>query len=293
MPSRVVAPIVLLLLLISRIHGFHEDPYKVLGITRSASDAEIKRAYRLLALKWHPDKNRSDPMAKQQFMRIGAAYEKLINPIASTKPQQWRQQQHRKGYQQKYARGYDYQTQYQKTVSLDLTTPLLIILALAALLGVFGLHPIEKVSSTPSQFNTVATTFAPSSFEFKSLYLTAKGRRTLIFFPDETHGCSVEDQFKVIEKFTKEFQHDPLTFCWMNLHAQSKEMQSAWQKQFKSTATPFVVSLSYRGQKISLLPSRQKSYDGREALEKEVRSWLLRLSGGEISQNVSSLERFE
>lgn len=36
--------------------AYHEDPYKVLGVSRQASESEIKRAYRQLALKWHPDK---------------------------------------------------------------------------------------------------------------------------------------------------------------------------------------------------------------------------------------------
>lgn len=46
----------LLLLATGAASGFHEDPYKVLGVRRSATEAEIKRAYRELALKWHPDK---------------------------------------------------------------------------------------------------------------------------------------------------------------------------------------------------------------------------------------------
>lgn len=36
--------------------AYQEDPYKVLGVSRQASESEIKRAYRQLALKWHPDK---------------------------------------------------------------------------------------------------------------------------------------------------------------------------------------------------------------------------------------------
>ncbi|EGZ25294.1 hypothetical protein PHYSODRAFT_406426, partial [Phytophthora sojae] len=55
------------------------DPHKVLGVRRSASEAEIKRAYRALALKWHPDKNPGNPQAEQEFMRIGAAYDRLTN----------------------------------------------------------------------------------------------------------------------------------------------------------------------------------------------------------------------
>ena len=45
----------------------------------------------------------------------------------------------------------------------------------------------------------------------------------------------------------------------------------------------FVVGLSYKGKKISLLPSRNNSTsEGRQALEEDVRKWLLRLAGGEV-----------
>ena len=57
-----------------------EDYYKTLGIERSASDQDIKRAYRKLASKHHPDKNKDDPSAAEQFSRISEAYEVLSDP---------------------------------------------------------------------------------------------------------------------------------------------------------------------------------------------------------------------
>lgn len=53
-----------------------KDYYKVLGISRDASDEEIKKAYRKLALKFHPDKN-SNENAEEMFKEIGEAYEVL------------------------------------------------------------------------------------------------------------------------------------------------------------------------------------------------------------------------
>ena len=50
--------------------------YDVLGVSREASPEEIKRAYRGLSLKWHPDRN-SSPEAQSKFQEIGAAYEIL------------------------------------------------------------------------------------------------------------------------------------------------------------------------------------------------------------------------
>jgi len=52
------------------------DYYSVLGVTKSASAAEIKSAYRKLALKWHPDRNKTDG-ATEKFKEINKAYEVL------------------------------------------------------------------------------------------------------------------------------------------------------------------------------------------------------------------------
>ncbi len=53
------------------------DPYDVLGLSRSAGEAEIKRAYRKLAKENHPDRRRDDPKAQAKFAEISAAYEIL------------------------------------------------------------------------------------------------------------------------------------------------------------------------------------------------------------------------
>ena len=55
------------------------DYYEVLGVSRSASDADIKSAYRKLALKYHPDKNPDDPSAEEKFKEAAEAYEVLSN----------------------------------------------------------------------------------------------------------------------------------------------------------------------------------------------------------------------
>lgn len=53
------------------------DPYDVLGVSRSASADEVKRAYRRLAKALHPDRNAGDPGAKDRFSELNAAYEIL------------------------------------------------------------------------------------------------------------------------------------------------------------------------------------------------------------------------
>jgi len=55
-----------------------QDYYTILGITRSATDADIKKAYRRLSLKYHPQKN-GDPGAEPKFKQIAEAYDALSN----------------------------------------------------------------------------------------------------------------------------------------------------------------------------------------------------------------------
>ncbi len=56
------------------------DFYEILGVTKSASDDEIKKAYRKLAIKYHPDKNPDDKAAEEKFKEAAEAYEVLSNP---------------------------------------------------------------------------------------------------------------------------------------------------------------------------------------------------------------------
>lgn len=58
----------------------YKDYYKILGVERNASPAQIKSAYRKLAQKLHPDKNPGDKKAEEQFKEINEAYEVLNDP---------------------------------------------------------------------------------------------------------------------------------------------------------------------------------------------------------------------
>ena len=54
-----------------------KDFYEVLGVERSASEDEIKKAYRQLALKYHPDKNPGDESAEEKFKEIQDAFDRI------------------------------------------------------------------------------------------------------------------------------------------------------------------------------------------------------------------------
>ena len=54
--------------------------YSLLGIEKTASNAEIKKAYRRLVFMYHPDKNKTDPDAGSKFANISRAYKILSNP---------------------------------------------------------------------------------------------------------------------------------------------------------------------------------------------------------------------
>lgn len=60
-----------------------DDPYGVLGVDRNASDEEIKKAYRRLAKKYHPDANPGDQEAARKMQEINAAYDQIKNPAQS------------------------------------------------------------------------------------------------------------------------------------------------------------------------------------------------------------------
>jgi DnaJ family protein B protein 11 len=65
------------LVLLSSLASANRDFYKILGVSKSATKNEIKKAYRSMAKSMHPDKNKDDPQASDKFSDLSAAYEIL------------------------------------------------------------------------------------------------------------------------------------------------------------------------------------------------------------------------
>ena len=63
----------------------YKDYYKIIGVSKSASQEEIKKAFRKLALKYHPDKNPGDKKAEEKFKEISEANEVLSDPAKRKK----------------------------------------------------------------------------------------------------------------------------------------------------------------------------------------------------------------
>jgi molecular chaperone DnaJ len=74
------------------------DYYQILGVSRDASDSDIKKAYRKLAIQYHPDKNPGDSEAEEKFKEISAAFDILKDPEKRAKYDQFGHDAFRGGY---------------------------------------------------------------------------------------------------------------------------------------------------------------------------------------------------
>ena len=89
------------------------DYYKVLELDKSATKADIKKAYRKLARKYHPDLNPNDAAAQKKFQQINEAHEVLIDPEKRKKYDQYgKDWQHAEEFEKQKARQQQYQRQY-------------------------------------------------------------------------------------------------------------------------------------------------------------------------------------
>lgn len=79
------------------------DPYQVLGVSRDATDEEVKKAYRELSRKYHPDANANNPLkdlAEEKFKEVQAAYSQIMQMRENGSYQQGSGQPYQNGYGQ-------------------------------------------------------------------------------------------------------------------------------------------------------------------------------------------------
>ena len=106
-----------------------EDPYKVLGVSDSVSDADLKKAYREMSKRWHPDANPSDPEgAEAVFKEVQEAYRQIVDArakgLSGYGPRQGAQSDYSHQYQKNaygnpYAGGTSYDSQYADDHAFD------------------------------------------------------------------------------------------------------------------------------------------------------------------------------
>ncbi len=85
-----------------------KDYYQILGVDKGADQEAIKKAYRKMALKYHPDKNKDDPQAEDKFKEVNEAYAVLSNPEKRRQYDQFGSEGFRQRYSQEdIYRGFD------------------------------------------------------------------------------------------------------------------------------------------------------------------------------------------
>ena len=74
-----------------------KDFYEILGVSKNANNDEIKKSYRKLAMKYHPDRNKGDKAAEKKFKEVSAAYDILKDPKKKSTYDQYGHEAFRQG----------------------------------------------------------------------------------------------------------------------------------------------------------------------------------------------------
>ncbi|KAL0591333.1 hypothetical protein ABG067_001364 [Albugo candida] len=257
------------------------NPYSVLGLKPGASKAAIKSAYHHLARKWHPDKNPGNSDAEKMFLQIQSAYEILtaqsLAHNGGSNSERYTGAEHRQkqyeGHYQRYRQDY-HQNRARRTYQVSISLNEMILFALIVWLLIKFIarrsesykdcdsnahcaspekhdtkadaaEPSGSLTPRESSLAQLAKTISPSVYELKKEYLLARGRRIVIFFARESSerwNCDTLEQYRRMNLVAKEFQRDPITFCWMDIALADAKTRDFWKDQFEqfcdSIATP-------------------------------------------------------
>ncbi|OQR93622.1 hypothetical protein ACHHYP_02396 [Achlya hypogyna] len=300
-----VQSVVVLLLAVAVAGVLARDAWQTLGLRRGASEAQIKRAYKKLAVQYHPDKNGGDEAAKDKFVEIQAAYEALTKKASTGHGQQFQQQQQHRQHQ------YYYSYEYTSTPPREAATgSMLYVLVLVGLVCMFiwsqlnadddappprpspqtapptPKAPPAKVATSASPFHSLASKYAPSVVELSDAVLARKGRRTLIFcVRNSPEYCSHLAQWLLMEQAATAFARDPITCAWCDI--ETGPMRAQWQAFFDQQGLVYnhCVAVAVVNQtKCAVLTSRTSLTFA------DVERWASKLLGGEIEQRSLAMD---
>ncbi|CAK4082793.1 unnamed protein product [Aphanomyces euteiches] len=311
-----VAAIVLVLLDLG-VDAYQSDPYATLGIPRGSSEEQIKRAYKKLAVKYHPDKNThgNQEAAKEKFVRVQEAYEILTKKQQTHESQYQGYNQQRSNYhQQQYHHHYGHHQQQQHYYYYSYSSPPppprnsspFSIIYLFFFLGILAMYIYnkfvdeqpprsrseaprpsspptpkkEEVKVSQSPFASLAASYAPQVPELSPALLQTKRKRVVIMCIRKSPDyCSHLEQWMHIDKAAEEFKKDPLVFTWCDVD--NGMQQSKWESFFDAhliqASQCALLVVSNQTKYVALIPPSSKLSYG------ELQEWLSRLVGGEIS----------
>ncbi|EQC27694.1 hypothetical protein SDRG_14532 [Saprolegnia diclina VS20] len=300
------------LLLLAALAMAAMDPYQTLGVRRGASEAHIKRAYKKLAIQYHPDKTGGDAAATTKFVEIQAAYEALTKKPSSSYSQQSQQSQ-----QSHYQHHYHHQQQHQQYYSYQYTsTPrqnagggsMLYVLIIVGLLVAFlwsQLQPEEPIATSPpparaqapspppklptsaSPFQSLAATYAPHVAELTSAHLSRRGRRTLVFcVRADPVFCSPLQQWRLMEHVALAVARDPVTCTWCD--AETGDMRDMWAAFFEQQGLRhddgFLIAIVNNTAKCAVMPpSSDVTIDVLD-------TWIAKLLEGQVDQQALAMD---
>ena len=188
-----------------------ENPYKVLGLEADASAEDIKKAYRLMAKKYHPDLNPDDPEIQEKMNEVNEAYDMLTNPS------KYAARQAQAAATQEDNSDYEVVAEKQPAVSAGSKIP----------------RPVVLPEDSP-EVQQVVELLNANRFDEAIEILTkipGAGRDARWYYLNGLANMMLGDNRKAIEFFHKAAQQEPQNDLYMRLFMQMQQVTQAYAKK--------------------------------------------------------------
>ena len=198
-----------------------ENPYKVLGLEDGASADEIKKAYRLMAKKYHPDLNPDDPQIHEKMNEVNEAYDMLTNPS------KYAARQAQEAATQEDNSDYEVVAEKQPAVSAGAKIP----------------RPVVLPEDSPEVQQVVELLNANRFDEAIEILTKIPGadRDARWYYLNGLANMMLGDNRKAIEFFHKAAQQEPQNDLYMRLFMQMQQVtQAAAKKSGGFPITPLI-----------------------------------------------------